>query len=205
MMQTKRREAAATIFSRVSAPPPPLMRWRCFVASSAPSMYRSRSPVEARSTYADAEFGQAPRRPLRARDDGAEPCRERLQKLDENIDRAAGADAERDAVLDVGQRGRCRRAFARVLVHCLLLIEWATPKRECPQRWRALHLSEPNSGPTNSANQLALAACLPSDFPPDAAPRPSDFPRDAAALPSDLSRSATCDAALFPSARLFLR
>jgi hypothetical protein len=38
MMQTKRREAAATIFSRVSAPPPPLIRCRCFVASSAPSM-----------------------------------------------------------------------------------------------------------------------------------------------------------------------
>src|SRR5262245_37155374 len=44
-MQTKRRAAAAMIFSRVSAPPPPLMSWRCEVASSAPSTYRSRSPV----------------------------------------------------------------------------------------------------------------------------------------------------------------
>ena len=119
---------------------------------------------------ADAEFGQAPRRSLRARNDGAEPRCERLQQLDQDVDRAAGADAERDAVLDVGQRRRCRHAFARVLVHRLLFIESALPKRECPRRWRALHLSEPNSGPTNSANQLALAARLPSDFPSDAAP-----------------------------------
>ena len=36
-MHTKRREAAAQIFSRVSAPPPPLIRQRCGSNSSAPS------------------------------------------------------------------------------------------------------------------------------------------------------------------------
>jgi hypothetical protein len=36
-MQTKLRAAAATIFSRVSAPPPPVISCRWRVASSAPS------------------------------------------------------------------------------------------------------------------------------------------------------------------------
>ncbi len=37
-MQTNLRDAAATIFSRVSAPPPPLIIAPCSVTSSAPSM-----------------------------------------------------------------------------------------------------------------------------------------------------------------------
>ncbi len=36
-MQTNLRLACATIFSRVSAPPPPLVIARCSVTSSAPS------------------------------------------------------------------------------------------------------------------------------------------------------------------------
>jgi hypothetical protein len=42
----------------------------------------------------DAEFGQASRRTLRARYDRAELGSERLQQLDQDIDRAARADAE---------------------------------------------------------------------------------------------------------------
>ena len=45
MMQTKRFEAAATTFSRVSAAPPPLISTPSAVASSAPSMYSFRSPA----------------------------------------------------------------------------------------------------------------------------------------------------------------
>jgi hypothetical protein len=51
-----------------------------------------------------AELGQAPRRSLRARDDGAKLRGKWLQQLDEDVDRAAGADAERDAIFDVRQR-----------------------------------------------------------------------------------------------------
>src|SRR5690606_41320386 len=49
-MQTKVREAPATIFSRVSAPPPPLIRCRCLVDSSAPSTYTDSSPASFRSS-----------------------------------------------------------------------------------------------------------------------------------------------------------
>ena len=49
-IQTNFRLALATIFSRVSAPPPPLIRCRFLVASSAPSTYKDRSPVRLRSS-----------------------------------------------------------------------------------------------------------------------------------------------------------
>src|SRR5688572_2994898 len=42
-MHTNRRATAAVIFSRVSAPPPPLIMWRCSVTSSAPSTYTGSS------------------------------------------------------------------------------------------------------------------------------------------------------------------
>ena len=49
-MQTNLRLAWATIFSRVSAPPPPLIIARCFVTSSAPSTYTGISSTLLRST-----------------------------------------------------------------------------------------------------------------------------------------------------------
>ena len=52
MMQTNRRDAAATIFSRVSAAPPPLISMPLRVASSAPSTYRSSSPTAFKSSCA---------------------------------------------------------------------------------------------------------------------------------------------------------
>src|ERR1700723_3883537 len=50
MMQTNFAEAAATIFSRVSAAPPPLISTPSAVASSAPSMYRLSGPSALRSS-----------------------------------------------------------------------------------------------------------------------------------------------------------
>ena len=49
-MHTKRCAAAARIFSRVRAPPPPLMSCRAGVASSAPSTYRAIPLCSFRST-----------------------------------------------------------------------------------------------------------------------------------------------------------
>ena len=55
-MQTNSREQAATIFSRVRAPPPPLMRASARVASSAPSTYTPISPVALRSRTSMPSF-----------------------------------------------------------------------------------------------------------------------------------------------------
>ena len=48
-MQINCLEAAATIFSRVKAPPPPLTSCKCSFTSSAPSIYKSNSPVKFKS------------------------------------------------------------------------------------------------------------------------------------------------------------
>ena len=51
-MHTKRALTCATIFSRVSAPPPPLIKCKWRVASSAPSTYSGNSPTWFKSNTA---------------------------------------------------------------------------------------------------------------------------------------------------------
>jgi hypothetical protein len=59
-MQTKRRACAATIFSRVSAAPPPLIMQPWPSISSAPSMYTASSPTALQSnTGMPAAFSRA--------------------------------------------------------------------------------------------------------------------------------------------------
>ena len=111
MMQTNREAAAATTFSRVSAAPPPLIRAPSAVASSAPSMYRARSPAVLRSSSsipAARSFSEV----WRELETAPESCILRsLQRFDELVDRGAGADTEHHAGFDVGERGFRGAAF----------------------------------------------------------------------------------------------
>ena len=56
-------------------------------------------------------------RALGARDDGRELGGKRRQRVDQEINGATGADAERDTVLDVRQRCGCDEAFLVFLAH----------------------------------------------------------------------------------------
>ncbi len=116
---TMRAEAAATIFSRNSAPPPPLMRVRSGPISSAPSTVMSSSGVSSsvvsgtpsRSAWARvvSEVGtpttlEAPAHPLG-------------QKLDEMLGGRAGAEAEPHARPHPFDRQPCGLTFLRFDVH----------------------------------------------------------------------------------------
>ena len=99
-----RSDAVATIFSRSSAPPPPLIRRSSPSISSAPSTVRS-SYGSRRAWSADAErlgLRASPPRSARTR------RRARRDLLAEQIDelrgRRAGAEAEPHAVLDILER-----------------------------------------------------------------------------------------------------
>jgi hypothetical protein len=115
-MQTKRRACAATIFSRVSAAPPPLIMQPWPSISSAPSMYTASSPTALQSnTGMPAAFrpggGYLGRR-HRARD----ALLHRRQRIDEVIDRGARAHAHDLARLHVLQRAP-HHGFEFVLRH----------------------------------------------------------------------------------------
>ena len=95
-MTIMRAEAEATIFSRSSAPPPPLIRLRSGAISSAPSTVRSSCGVSSRvvsgtpsrsaSLRVASEVGTAiTSRPARTRS---------RQKLDEMLGGRAGAEAK---------------------------------------------------------------------------------------------------------------
>ena len=93
---TMRAEADATIFSRSSAPPPPLIRLRSGAISSAPSMVRSSSGVSSSVVSGMPHCSACGARRLRGRhrDDveaGAHPF---AQQFDERPGGRAGAEPE---------------------------------------------------------------------------------------------------------------
>ncbi len=110
-MQTKRFEAAATTFSRVSAAPPPLMRAPSAVASSAPSIYRFRSPAGIQFEFLNARGAQFFGGLARTRDRAGKPYFAVFQHFDELVYGGAGADTQHHAAFDVAQRGFCGAAF----------------------------------------------------------------------------------------------
>ncbi len=58
-MQTNRLDAPARTFSRVKAPPPPLMSCNRLLASSAPSTYRSSPPVSFSTETSNPAFSSS--------------------------------------------------------------------------------------------------------------------------------------------------
>ncbi len=119
-MTIMRADAAATIFSRSRAPPPPLIRLRSGAISSAPSTVRSSSGVSSR-------VGQAARRAARRRCASrsevgtattSRPARTRSAKqLDEMPRRRAGAQAEPHAGPDEFDRAGGGGTFLGIDVH----------------------------------------------------------------------------------------
>ena len=114
-----RSEAAATIFSRSSAPPPPLIRLSAGSISSAPSTVRSSrsisssvvsgTPQRSASARVASEVGT----PITSQP-GAHPLAE---QLDEMLGGRAGAEPELHAVAHMLQRPRRRLPFQFVHVH----------------------------------------------------------------------------------------
>ena len=111
---TNLRLAAAMIFSRVSAPPPPLIRRLCGSHSSAPSTYTPRvGPVALRSSTGMPSPLQQSRALLGARDT-APSMRSfmRAERLDEKSHGRASADADDAAFFDIFNRALFRRSGA---------------------------------------------------------------------------------------------
>ena len=96
-MQTKRFEAAAITFSRVSAAPPPLMRMPSAVASSAPSMYSVQIAGGIQIEFRNAGGAQLFGGLARARDRAGELDFTVFQRFDELVDGGSGADSEHHA------------------------------------------------------------------------------------------------------------
>ena len=114
-----RADAAATIFSRSSAPPPPLIRSRPGSISSAPSIVRSSSGV---SSSVDRRMPSS-RQSAAVRSEVGTPTIVRPaatllgEQPDEFLRGRAGADAEPHAVADMGERGPRRLDLQRPCVH----------------------------------------------------------------------------------------
>ena len=126
-MQTKRRDAAGEDLlarERAAAALDQMQVLRGLVGAVDVQIEVARR--ELRSTARIPTSRQAPRGSLGARDDGAELRRKRLQALDEDVDGAARADAERDAVLDVRQRSE----WPRGACSCLLTHRNAPSQKE---------------------------------------------------------------------------
>src|SRR5215471_7832131 len=87
--------------------------------------------------YPDPDRLEPARRALGARDDGRELGSVGGQSIDQVINRAARADAEHDAVFDVGQSGCGRDALLVFLSHGVLRSvssrKRLPQKRECPR------------------------------------------------------------------------
>ncbi len=98
------------------------------------------------------------RRALGARDDGRELGRVGREPVDQEVNGAARADAERDTVLDVGQRRESRRR-----VYCLpgslRLLKKRPPEKRVPATRRALHLCEPEVRLQSPVNLPSASSC----------------------------------------------
>jgi hypothetical protein len=107
-IQTNFREAAATIFSRVSAPPPPLTRRSvCVGLVGAVDVHLERAGrIEIEHLDAGGRETFAGR--VRRRHRPTQASTLRGQRVDEEIDRRTGADADYGVVLDELECGdRC--------------------------------------------------------------------------------------------------
>ena len=119
-MTIMRADAAATIFSRNSAPPPPLIRLRSGAISSAPSTVRSSSGVSS-SVDSGTPTRSASRRV--ASEVGTPTTVEAVahalaEQLDEMLGGRAGAETEPHARADEFDRTSGRGTFLRVRIHC---------------------------------------------------------------------------------------
>ena len=120
-MQTKRSARSATIFSRVSAPPPPLIMQPCGSISSAPSMYTGMrsTPLPSSTSMPSARS----RGVLCSLLDTAPAMRSlmRAQRIDEMVHRRAGAHAHHRARLHIGQRGAADQGLEFILCHAPII------------------------------------------------------------------------------------
>ena len=117
---TKRSAAAATIFSRVCAPPPPLTSQRSGATSSAPSIARSRRVRVSNDSTGEAELARL-LLGRRAGRDAAQVAQAALgQGGEEEVDGRAGPEPEAHAVLDerrrLGGRRPLRGAHGRITI-----------------------------------------------------------------------------------------
>ena len=119
-MQTKRSARSATIFSRVSAAPPPLIMQPARIdLVGAVDADRQRLDV-AGVEHRDAVRDQPRRARRAARDRAGDAAADAGQRVDEEVDGRSRADADHRAGRHVGERRLGDQALEFVLRHAAL-------------------------------------------------------------------------------------
>ena len=166
-----RSEAAATIFSRSNAPPPPLMRLSEGSISSAPSTVRSSRSISSSVVRGMPQRMASARVGFRRRHaDDVEPvANPRAKQLDKMLRRRSGTEAEFHAIAHELQRAARRLPFQFFHAHAQTILRKPPPAPPSAMSGRdylaSFSRQEQRHGVTGS---LILAAT--GGFPPKTAP-----------------------------------